>query len=185
MKTATSFLTLLAMTLISFGVTGCMRGGLGDPATASIDPRLEGLWKPQDEGSDMLLMKAWDKHAYAATEMKVPTTRPSNGDDDGKIEPVIGRCYKAWLAYIGGHTYLTMETSPQDIHPRERPYVVLDLTIENSDRVIAKALDADFVGNMDSKQLEKLVKENPENPKLYVEKSTVYQRVDPLAYKQN
>jgi hypothetical protein len=158
---------LLAIAIIA-GLSGCLETGMGDPATAPADARLEGTFQAPDQ-SDQLLIRPWgDGHTYAVSEVGL-------AGDSGNRK--VGRVYKAWLAKVADRTFITIDSTPGDLEKNNRPFVVGMIEFRGGD-IVAKGLDADFVNAAKTPaDLEKLVHENLNNPKLWAKAETVYKRV--------
>ncbi|MCK6460314.1 MAG: hypothetical protein L6Q95_10530 [Planctomycetes bacterium] len=89
----------------------CLPVGAGDPEASRIDERLAGTWvEINEDGSDgdVVVLLPFDGRAYAMRSVKID--RSGGG---ARIESE--GLYKAWLAAIGGVTFLTA----QPLYPRE------------------------------------------------------------------
>ena len=114
-------------------VTGCLPTPIGDPATSTIDPALEGAWLARGHEDTqcrhgdveygpgtqqtICLVKAFDEHCYVVTAIDYYMAA------DGRIG-AFGpggaglSCWRAWLADIGDRRYLVTSKVDFDM-PRE------------------------------------------------------------------
>ncbi len=163
-------LPTLAISLLCLILTGCLETGVGDPATSKIDPRLNGLWRAGDE-QEMLLVKPWDQHTYVISGI----SRQTGGDGVERFVPTT--CYRAWLTEIAGKTFITLDESPQRNQKVERPYVIASVEVRDG-RIIARGLDVDFAkAARTPADMEKHIRDNIANPKLFTKDDAIYQRV--------
>ena len=160
---ATSFVLLLVL------FSGCaFDTGVGDPATALVDPRLEGVWKGEGE-SGTILVKAWDAHTYAISVVNIDSS-------PGAVKYKPGECYKAWLTKIEGRTFISLDSTPHDLKPPEHPFLVAMLEVK-PDGIKVQALNPEVCGEARTPAaLEASIKANLNNPKLFLP-TVAYQRI--------
>ena len=162
---ATTFVSVLSLVL-----AGCFEAGVGDPTKGKIDTKLVGLWRVGDDNT-MLLVKAWDDRTYIVTEI----SRTTSADGVERFEPT--GCYRAWLAEVAGKTFITLDQSPQRLHKVDRPFVVAQIDVQE-DKIVARGLDQGFASAVHTTaEMEKHIRDNIDNPKLFTKDPATYQRV--------
>jgi hypothetical protein len=122
----------------------CLPVGAGDPEASKVDARLAGTWvEINEDGSDgdVVVLLPFDGRAYAMRSVKID--RSGGGariDSEG--------LYKAWLAPIGGVTFVTA----QPLYPREAVadgkipglFVAAVTLSEDGTEIEAKGVDPGF-----------------------------------------
>ena len=91
---------MLVIIPIIVGLLACMPVPVGDPERSRIDPELSGIWALID-GDDVdgyYLFRPWDKRTWLVLGVE------AEGDN---LKPVA--VYKAWLAKLGGETFISWE----------------------------------------------------------------------------
>lgn len=163
-------LPAFVISLLCLGLAGCFETGVGDPAASKVDPRLNGLWRA-GEDQEMLLVKPWDQHTYVVSVI----SRQTGGDGVERFVPT--ECYKAWLTEIAGKTFITLDNSPQRNQKVERPYVIASVEVRDG-KIVAQGLDTDFAKAAKTPaEMEKHIRDNIANPKLFNKEEAIYQRV--------
>jgi hypothetical protein len=150
-------------------LAGCLPFPVGDPAKATADSRLFGVWEWRDAHVNRAVIRPWDSHTYV---IDVLTGDPT-GDTGQTIAPKSRDVFKAWLADIKGQTFLTMQ--PIDTigtvngDDRQPSYIVARIKLEGTTLTI-DAVDPQFKPLQDIKtqaDLEQLIAANLGNPKLF------------------
>ncbi|QOV90151.1 hypothetical protein [Humisphaera borealis] len=163
----TTSIATLIVTCLSLLLSGCFEAGVGDPAKAKIDPKLVGLWKVED--GEMMLVKVWDDRTYIISQ--IAPVKSEDGVE--RLEPT-GGCFRAWLANIGGKTFITLDQSMQRLHKIERPFVVAQIRVEG-EKLVVQGLDPEFAESAHTPaEMEKHIRDNLKNPKLLVKEVTTY-----------
>lgn len=122
----------------------CLPVGAGDPEASKVDARLAGVWAEiNEDGSegDVVVLLPFDSRAYVMRSVKVDRTK-------GGVEIESEGLYKAWLATIGGVTFVTA----QPLYPREAVadgkipglFVAAVTLSEDGTEIEAKGVDPGF-----------------------------------------
>ena len=163
-----------ALFAVLTALAGCLPFPVGDPAKATADSRLFGVWEWRDAHVNRAVIRPWDRHTYV---IDVLTGDPT-GDAGQTIAPKSRDVFKAWLADIKGQTFLTMQ--PIDTigtvngDDRQPYYIVSRIRLEGT-TLTAEAIDPEFKPLKDVKtqaDLERLVAANLDNPKLFTPPTT-------------
>lgn len=99
-RSVTGAVLMLAIIPVIVGLLACMPVPVGDAERSRIDPDLNGLWAlVVDEADDgYYLFRPWDKRTWLVLGVE---------DDGNSVEPAV--VYKAWLAKLGGETFMSWE----------------------------------------------------------------------------
>jgi len=91
---------MLAIIPVIVGLLACMPVPVGDPERSRINPDLNGIWALTTDGDDdgYYLFRPWDKRTWLVLGVE---------DDGNETKPAA--VYKAWLAKLGGESFMTWE----------------------------------------------------------------------------
>ena len=131
---------MLAIIPIIVGLLACMPVPVGDPERSRIDPAMNGVWALTADGDDdgYYLFRPWDKRTWLVIGVE------KGGE---VIKPAT--VYKAWLARLGGETFMTWELAGGfDTEGGFTPeyWFVFRVDKDNADRVMLNSLDYDYAG---------------------------------------
>jgi len=150
-------------------LAGCLPFPVGDPAKATADSRLFGVWEWRDAHVNRAVIRPWDRHTYV---IDVLTGDPT-GETGQAITPRERNVFKAWLADIKGQTFLTMQSidtiGTVNGDDRQPYYIVSRIKLEGT-TLTAQAIDPQFKplqGIKSQADLEGLIAANLDNPKLF------------------
>ncbi|HEY7115364.1 MAG TPA: hypothetical protein VH475_02195 [Tepidisphaeraceae bacterium] len=148
-------------------LTGCVGVPLGDPAVSKADSRYCGVFEWRDAHVNRAVIRAWDQRTYVVDVLT------GDFNDDGTTRPRSRSVFKAWLTEVEGRTFMTLQPielvgvlNGDDRHPM---YLIARLTLDGQ-TLTAAPIDPDFKKLKDittSKELERTIAANVNDPKLY------------------
>jgi hypothetical protein len=158
-------LTVLALPLL--GLIGCLDVPLGDPENSKVDDRLIGAWEEAD-GGEILVATRFDNRAYLVTVYK---------SDANSVRPT-GEMYKAWITPLGDQQFITLAPlTPTVAFGGEKPTYPVAKWKLDGDTLTARGVDPEFAKPATTPEaLAKLLLENLNNPKAFVDKDNIYRR---------
>jgi hypothetical protein len=163
-------------------VAGCLPTYVGDPEKAALDPKFVGLWQKKDGSSD----EVWAVHKMNEHAYLVQSYRFTTNESDKKRVLDSTMTLRAWLATIGGQTFVSMELYHPNLlvdsaaNEHKTRYIVARVTLENQTLNI-RGINPDFLKDKNinaPEQFEKLIETNLDKDELYIE-SSQYTKVDP------
>lgn len=178
MKKAYASVLGFAAVLAAVLVCGCLPFPLGSPQKSQVDPALEGSWVNQQANgqSTVATLYPFDSHAYVLQSRDVL-------DTDGRIETKSRFLAKAWLTKLGEQTFLTLEPLAQKLasNTEAKVYPVFRLKIAK-DKIEAQRVSEDFApfkSAKNSADIERIIRENLDNPSLYAGEPAIFHRLNP------
>ena len=167
---------LLVVVAGLLGLAACLPVQLGDPAKSKADSRFFGVWEWRDARVHRAVICPWDEHTFVVDVLTGELA------EDGSPRPRERDVYKAWLTDVKGTTFMTLQ--PIDTigmvngDGRAPYYLVVKVALEGM-TLTATSLDPDFKGLKNCKtreELEKIVSDNINEPKLFGEGKVVATR---------
>jgi hypothetical protein len=129
---------LVAIVLVTGMLAGCLPSPIGDPATSTVDPTLEGTWLHDGlelaqcavggveygpgRQQTIYLVKAFDEHCYLVTAISFYAAKDGRLGTFGPGGAAGLAWWKAWLAPLGDRRYLVCEKLGADPLPDGRSF---------------------------------------------------------------
>ena len=194
---------MLAIIPAIIGILACMPVPIGDPERSRIDPEISGVWVWLDsENATFYAFEPYDKRTWLLTGIPLASGEDAdfsdyNLDDYGDLAGLMENesvgedgatstetvVYKVWRTKLGGEWFMTWEPKAVFDQDNFKPEVWWVFRIDQPD---ANTLDLFPVGGElfegveeNRRAIERVIKKNARNPKLYVDEPTRLVRVQP------
>ena len=173
-KTLQSILSTGLVIALAASLASCLPYPLGDPEKSQVNPALHGRWMREQEGRvSVVSVYPFDKHAYVLESRDLVR-------DGAKVEPRGRFLAKAWLTKVDGQTFITLDQLDQKFLPdsekKSYPVFRLNVSTDTIQTVRVNEEFARFKQAKSSQDVERIIREELQNPDLYAEAAT-YRRL--------
>ncbi len=174
-------ITLLICVLFS-ALLGCLPTYVGDPEKSTMDPKFLGIWHLPADHRDQL----WFVHKLDARGYLLQRYGFKRADDMTASLDDSPTTAHAWLATIGGATFVSMEVldpkqiASPDSAERKNRYIVARVELKD-DKLTVRGISPESIKDKDittPQKFEQLIKDHLDDKELYLETQT-FSRIDP------